>query len=274
MNALSVAAAGGAPQRAEGAGLVPSKTSAESVSVDLSRPACAERRVKRLKRSVWASGHLHGIADRGHRPPVCWFVTLTYVGVKDWRPDHISVAIKAFRNWCQSMRVPCRYTWVAELQSRGAVHYHLLAWLPHGLQMPHWDRPTRKRGGLRPAFWPHGMTNTQIAKAGVGYLMKYLSKLGELTIFPKGLRLYGIGGLDKAAKGVRSWLNLPEWVKRSFGVGEVVRRSGRLLVSATGEILEACYRVSLVPGRLIVHQLRELPPRFHDGAYSTFPRAV
>jgi hypothetical protein len=104
--------------------------------------------------------------------------------------------------------------------------------------------------------------------------MKYLSKLGELTIFPKGLRLYGIGGLDKAAKGIRSWLNLPEWVKRSHGVGEVVRRSGRLLVSSTGEILQAAFRVCIVPGRLIVHQLRELPARFHDGAYSTFPRAI
>lgn len=168
--------------------------------------------------------HLHGVADRGHRPPVCWFVTLTYVGVHDWKADHISKALQVYRNWCQAKRVACRYTWVAELQGRGAVHYHLLIWLPVGVRMPHWDKPTRKtHGRTRPAFWPHGMTNTDVAKAGVGYLMKYLSKLGELTRFPKGLRLYGIGGLTHQARSVRSWLNLPEWVKASYGVGDVKR---------------------------------------------------
>lgn len=258
-------ASGAAAAQAGGvaAGLVPSKTSLQTC-INLAPSAVADRRVKRLKRSVWASGHLHGIAEKGFRPSVCWFVTLTYVGVNDWRADHISKAIQRFRNWCRTVRVPCRYTWVAELQGRGAVHYHLLAWLPEGVRMPHWDRPLSNR----PAFWTHGMSNTQIAKAGVGYLMKYLSKLGELTRFPKGLRLYGIGGLDDSGRKVRSWFNLPEWVKRSYGVGEVVRSAGRLLVSATGELLDPAFQVSRMPFGLVLRQLRQLPERFHDGAYS------
>lgn len=257
------------------AGLVPSKTSLNDLSrhsVNLSVPACAERRVRRLKRSVWASGHLHGVANSGFRPPVCWFVTLTYRGVHDWRPDHMSAAIQCFRNWCKSLGFACRYTWVGELQQRGAVHYHLLAWLPAGVTMPHWDRPTRKRGGQRDPFWSHGMTNTQIAKSGVGYLMKYLSKLGELTIFPKGLRLYGIGGLDASARAVRTWFNLPEWAKREYGVGDLIRKKAGLVVRMTGEILEPAYRCSLAGGVLVITQLREIAARFHDGAYSAFPR--
>jgi hypothetical protein len=259
------------------AGLVPFKTSLETPLkhfVNLSAPACAERRVKRLKRSVWASGHLHGIAYKGFRPPICWFVTLTYKGLSDWRPDHMSKALQGFRNWCQSKGVPCRYTWVGELQKRGAVHYHLLVWLPVGVQMPFWDKPTRKKFGHRLPFWPHGMTNTQEAYSGVGYLMKYLSKLGELTVFPKGIRLYGIGGLDVAARAVRGWFNLPEWAKLEHGVGDLVRKKVGLIVRATGEILPPAFSCKFKDGCLEIIQLRDLPERFHVSAYSTYPRVM
>lgn len=247
-------------------GLVPFKTSL----LDLSATACAERRVNRLKRAVWASGHLHGLADTGFRPPVCWFVTLTYRGVADWRPDHISAAVQRFRNWARRSGAACRYTWVAELQTRGAVHYHLLAWLPVGVRMPHWDR----LAGRRAAFWPHGMSNTEPAKSGVGYLMKYLSKLGELTVFPKGLRLYGIGGLVEAGKQVRQWFNLPTWAKSAYGVGELVRKAGLgLVVRSTGEILPPVFKLSRVRGGLELCQLREVPPRFPEMASGEYPGA-
>jgi hypothetical protein len=116
------------------------------------------------------------------------------------------------------------------------------------------------------------MTNTQKALSGVGYLMKYLSKLGELTIFPDGLRLYGIGGLDELARAVRGWYNLPEWAKASHGVGDLARLGSRFVVVATGEILELMYRREVIPGGIRLHLLRDYPVRFHDGAYSTFPR--
>jgi hypothetical protein len=133
--------------------------------------------------------------------------------------------------------------------------------------MPKWDVTV----GRRAAFWPHGMTNTQAAKAGIGYLMKYLSKLGEFSRFPKGLRLYGIGGLSAAARAIRTWLNLPEWAKRSFGVGDLVRQSSRLMVHATGEILDSPYRVLLLHGALLVRAIAPIPERFHCGPYSTLP---
>jgi hypothetical protein len=250
----------------EAAGLVPSKTSVEHLFVEFHPSAVADRRVKRLKRSVWASGHLHGIADSGYRAPVCWFVTLTYRPGVEWSARHMSDALKAYRYWCKRTGVACRYTWVAELQGRGAVHYHMLVWLPKGVSMPKWDVAQGKRA----AFWQHGMSNTQKAKAGVGYLMKYLSKLGELTRFPKGLRLYGIGGLNEAGKRVRSWLNLPEWVKSDYGVGDVKRLRGALVVCETGELLQPAYRVSFVPGGLIVRALRAVSERFHSGPYSTW----
>lgn len=256
--------------------LVPSKTTAHVVN--LSPNACAERRVKRLKKTVWASGHLHKLSEKGKRPPVCWFVTMTYAKANAWDSTHMSAAVKRFRNFCRRMRVPCRYTWVAEIQPKRAertgdhvVHYHLLAWLPKGVEMPPWHLPSG-RAGKYAAFWPHGRCLSEVARSGVGYLMKYLSKLGEFSRFPKGLRLYGIGGLDEQAKAVSRWLNLPEWCKAENGVGDVARVAGRLVVRLTGELLAPAFRVQIVSGGLQLFALRELPERFHAGPFSTYPR--
>jgi hypothetical protein len=217
------------------------------------------------------------MAEKGFRPSAPWFVTLTYADANAWSSKHISNAVQGFRKWCMARGYDCRYTWVAEIQPKrlertgeAVVHYHLLAWLPVGVRMPQWDRSTRTpTGRVRDAFWSHGMTNTEVAKAGVGYLMKYLSKLGELTRFPKGLRLYGIGGLCAKGRAVRSWLNLPEWVKVLHGVGEVCRYSGALVVRATGEILPPAFSVQHVPSGLILKALRPIPARWADGAYSS-----
>ena len=262
-----------AGRAAVGLGLVPSKTSPLEILFD--KAQAKKKRVKRLRRSVWAAGHLHGLADRGRRPPVAWMVTLTYVGVDDWRADHISAASEQYRRHCARKRVPCRYLWVAELQKRGAVHYHLIAWLPKGVPMPHWDRATTTPAGREVrAFWPHGMTNVEQARTGVGYLMKYLSKLDDVTAFPPHLRLYGVGGLSPQARSVRGWYNLPEWAKREHGVGDLRRMGSRLIVVETGEIVPPMYSRQFIPGGVLLEPLRDMPERFHHGAYSTLKHAA
>jgi len=265
---------------AGGVGLVPSKTTGQASLVSLDKRAVAERRVARLKRAVWASGHLHGLAEKGHRPARCWFVTLTYADPNGWRAEQVKEAIRLYRRWCKKHGAPCRYTWVAEIQPARAErtgdhvpHYHMLAWLPPGLEMPMWDNA---------GWWPHGMSNRDVARSGVGYLMKYLSKLGELSVFPKGLRLYGIGGLDETARSVRGWFNLPQWAKQAYGVGDLARRACGLVVRATGEVLGPVFAVRRVPGALQLRQLRTVESRFsgvglpaltgHLGAFSTWPR--
>lgn len=271
--------------RAEGAGLVTLQTSplgdkspsapqreGDTLTVSFDKVQRAGKRVKKLRRNVWAMGHLHAMANKGHRPPTAWFVTLTYVGVDDWQADHMSAATEQFRRHCARLGVACRYLWVAELQKRGAVHYHLLAWLPKGVSMPHWDKCSLAPSGRSVApFWSHGMSNTEVAKSGVGYLMKYLSKLGELTVFPPHLRLYGSGGLTAQARGVRCWYNLPEWAKRDHGVGDLRRLGSRLVVIETGEVLPPMYATKVIPGGILLTLLRPMPDRWHDGAYSTWP---
>ena len=251
----------------------PPQREGDQFQISFDKVQRAGKRVKRLRRNVWALGHLHGMAENGHRPPVAWFVTLTYVGVDDWQADHMSAATEQFRRHCTRMHVPCRYIWVAELQKRGAVHYHLLVWLPKGVRMPQWDKPSTSLSGRVVApFWSHGMTNTEVAKTGVGYLMKYLSKLGELTVFPPHLRLYGSGGLTALARGVRCWYNLPEWAKREHGVGDLRRLGSRLIVLDTCEVLPPMYSCKVTPGGVTLTLLRPMPERWHDGAYSTWPK--
>lgn len=232
----------------------------------------ARNRVKRLKKNVWFSGRLHSQPRAGYRPDRAYFVTLTYVGVNDWSPEHLTRATDAFRRHCKRHGVPARYLWVAELQRRGAVHYHLVAWLPAGVRMPKWDQShIAPSGRTVQAFWSHGMTNTQKVKSSaVAYLMKYVSKCHEMMVFPEGLRLFGVGGLDHSQRSIRSWSNLPEWAKCEYGVGELRRCGSRLVVVETGELVEPVWRPQLIPCGLRLTLLRPYPERFHVGPYTSW----
>jgi hypothetical protein len=279
-------AAEGGPESREAAGLVLFKTSPGQTptspelhrensvhTVDFCPHENKRKRLKKLKAQVWISGQLHCLPKPGHRPDVPWFVTLTYAHEGAWRPDHISEAMDRYRAWCTRLGIACRYIWVAELTAAGRVHYHLIAWLPAGKKMTFWDKPRRVKGKNTVAFWTHGMSNTQQAKHGVSYLMKYLSKMGEFHQFPQGLRLYGVGGLNSEHRSMRAWSNLPHWVKCSHGVGEVRRIRGRLVNMATGEMLPPMYRRKFIPGGIELHQLRPYPEKIYDhGAFCSWPR--
>lgn len=230
------------------------------INIDHHPESVFERRASRMRRSVWWSGIGHGAAFSGYYGARPWFVTLTYRPGVEWSAKHVADAIQRCRVWLKRRGGgKLRYTWVAELQQRGAVHYHLIVYLPRGLSMPKWDKQ---------CWWPHGMTNTQLGKSGVGYLMKYVSKANPFHKFPDGMRLYGIGGLNAQARSIRAWHNLPSWIKNEFGVGEVVRRSCGYLVRATGEILESPWVLYRGPGQLLLRLHGELSPRSWDGPYS------
>lgn len=250
------------------AGLVPSKTNwskGDFFEISTGGEPAFDRRFARMRRSVWWSGQGHSEKFSGWFGQRAWFVTLTYRPGVEWSAAHIAAAIEKCRAWVRyHTGQKLRYTWVAELQKRGAVHYHLVIYLPKRLSMPKWDKNQ---------WWPHGMTNTQVAKTGVGYLMKYVSKFSPFHKFPKGMRLYGIGGLNVEARAIRTWHNLPQWVKQEHGVGEVKRSLSGFVVRDTGEILESPWVVLRGAGRVLLRLVRELPERWADGPYSTLSYA-
>lgn len=128
------------------------------------------------------------------------------------------------------------YLAVAELQQRGAVHYHVVLWLPASLLLPNPD----ERG-----WWRHGMSNVIRVERPVAYVAKYLSKLQtKCARFPKGLRLYSCGGLVRARRLWRSWLMLPRYVREAFAIEcDVQRVSGGFVARATGEFLRSRWRL-------------------------------
>ena len=284
---LRAEAQGGARLRgvacAEGAGLVQYKTSPnQSFPVSFCKSEQRLNRLKRLKRNTYLAGQLHSLPQAGFRPMQAWLITLTYDtkgtlgrGCHNWAPHHASRTTDSYRRWCKANGHVPKYTWVGELQANGTVHYHLVAWLPVGVRMPQWDRSS----GNRKAFWGHGMSETAKLKTNCSYLMKYLSKMGEMHEFPRGMRLCGNGGLDASCRAIRSWHALPSWAKTLYGVGEVVRKKYGLLDVNTGEVLPPMYSRKFRPGGMELTLLRDLPERWqcgpeerYFGPYCTFPR--
>jgi len=198
-------------------------------------------RLRGMTRSVMTAARMHEFELLGRRwKPV--MVTLTYREVGEWHPRHISELTQRIRVWLRRRGYEFRYVWVGELQQRGALHYHVLLWLPRGLTLPKPD----KQG-----WWRHGSTRIEWARKPASYLAKYASKLdSKVGIgFPPGARLHGKGGLAEYGRSVAQWFNLPQWAREVCDLaGRAVRRKGIGLVDRqSGVCLPTPWRVSRDP---------------------------
>lgn len=242
------------------AGLVILKTSdtlpLHSVEIDQKKA-----RLDRMRRSLlWGSRLLElTLRPKRYRRAM---LTLTYRDVNGFEPRHISELIKRIRHWLKRRQHGMHYVWVAELQQRGALHYHIIIWLPRGLTLPKPD----KQG-----WWPHGHTRIEWARNPIGYLLKYASKFDSKSGLPKGARLHGAGGFDTTAKQIRRWLGLPTWLKSCAGVNShFVRIKGVGLVERdTGLCMPSPWRVSVSAGRVTATKLFDYPRtiKHNDGLY-------
>lgn len=161
-------------------------------------------RVAKLRRAVGFSARVHCTAvDLTAR---CCMVTLTYRDPNDWQPLHVADFVRVVRRFLARVGVLFRYCWVAELQKRGAIHYHLALWLPADVSLPKPDQA---------GWWTHGSTRIETARNAVPYLMKYLSKGNKASdhCLPLGARSYGCGGLGQSMRLARRWLSLPGFIQ-------------------------------------------------------------
>ena len=120
-------------------------------------------RWKKLRKAVRESARLHASElEQARERSYMVMVTLTYSG--DGRPgdhegackpEHVSNYIRVVRQWAVRRGFDLRYVWVGELQARGALHYHVLYWLPKRITMPRAD----KQG-----WWKHGRTSRNFAR--------------------------------------------------------------------------------------------------------------
>lgn len=139
------------------------------------------------------------------------FITLTFRDGDDWQPRCVSDFLHCVRQWLKrrGYAQALKYVHVAELQKRGAIHYHVVLWLPRKLRLPCPDRC---------GWWPWGMSQVQTARNPVGYLVKYATKTRPETVggFPKGARIYGRGGLTPPQRVELRETTAPWWVQKLY----------------------------------------------------------
>ena len=205
-------------------------------------------RLKKLKHSVITSARLIQNQNKKsfrYKPAM---VTLTYAPNQQWVAKDIAQFLdhvrKYFRRYFKNYTF--QYTWVAELQKRGAVHYHVILWLPFvrrsALHIPMPD----KQG-----WWSKGSSNIELARNAVGYIAKYASK-GHTddngNSFPRGTRLYACGGLNNESKREARFWRLPSYIREQFAkhlplphMSDLRRIKGGFFNKDTGEFLESEY---------------------------------
>lgn len=173
-------------------------------------------RLRKMRARVLEASSVHE-SDRGELQPA--MVTLTYADMGAWSPRHVSEALKRCRQWLARRGHRMRYVWVAELQERGAIHYHVLAWFPRSKDRPpFWDQQ---------GWWPHGASRSEWAEKPVGYMVKYVSKVGSKDRLPCGARMHGSGGFLLDEKARMSWHARPSWLRQlSSAMQHVKRRTG------------------------------------------------
>lgn len=156
------------------------ETGDEPIRIDSDRA-----RLDRLRKRVtaWA----RAINDLKHKLPGVQLVgvCLTYRPGDEWQPDDVKTFMKRLTD--KYAKNLLAYAWVAEMQTRGAVHYHVcLVLMPGTLDetasLPHFDAT---------GDWPHGWTTIQwLQNASGKYLMEYAQKGNQKRGFPPHLRLF------------------------------------------------------------------------------------
>ena len=148
--------------------------------IENSKSDAMAARIAKMRRAVWAGvcRASEWSAEGAYR---LIMVTLTYAMASDWHGRQV----RQLTEW--SKRKGCvGHVWVAELQERGALHYHVLILWP-GTEP--WIKPVAGGG------WEHGFTWVTDGVKYPWYIMKYMQKGlndGNGNQYPRGARLYGI----------------------------------------------------------------------------------
>ncbi len=182
-----------------------------------------QARLGRLRHRVWSWAEalkpVRGTYD-------LIMLTLTYKEVGDWRPNHIRDFMLTLRK--RFPYIVC-YAWVAELQTRGAVHYHVLVGIPKGKEF----YSCKDRAGIgfpdQLGDWSHGLTRSEVARTEfyiVTYSGKEYQKAGK---FPKGLRMFSVWiskeVLSKAELYKFRLSTLPKWLQDVIRSSDDVQNS-------------------------------------------------
>jgi hypothetical protein len=154
-------------------------------------------------------------------------VMLSYARAEDWHPNDRRDFMLRLRARLKDENI-IAYAVVAELQTRGAVHYHLMIIIKRGVHFPFMDK-----AGL----WTLGSTGVR-SRSNPWYLIQYAKKEKQKGgDFPKGCRLCDVWVNRKFVGLAARWrLRLsavPLWVAREC-LFECIDWPRHILLSAAG----------------------------------------
>lgn len=163
-------------------------------------------RVRRLQKRVkaWCDRLKPGL-DRVGIDTRLVMITLTYREGEEWKPGDIREFMRFGRHFMGNRLMA--YAWVAELQKRGAVHYHVIM-----LVKAHTNIPVPDKSG----WWTKGMSRIESAKTPY-YLLTYTGKkYQKIGSYPKGIRIFAVWISPAILDGVAKWFfrlsSYPRWL--------------------------------------------------------------
>lgn len=154
------------------------RTGLIEVDTQVARVKHAAKRFKAWSRWVWELSKVKPLVVKGIR--------LSYAAVDGWNARDINLLIQRIKKFCGGKLYA--YAWVAELQKRGAPHYHLCLVLEPSVVLPFFDEA---------GWWRHGSTNIKNIKGpSARYLTEYMEKFdqkgfGEFK-YPKSMRMFAV----------------------------------------------------------------------------------
>lgn len=118
-------------------------------------------------------------------------VDLTYAKIEDWNRGHIGAYINTVKGSLGASFLG--HCWVAELQERGAMHYHVVI-----ASDGKWPKIPDKSGQ-----WKYGMSGIKKVENPF-YLMKYTGKehQKDYSKFPRGAHAWGMGFTDAERRDI------------------------------------------------------------------------
>jgi len=166
----------------------------------------ARQRIRRCQKRVHTWANILDPYIKDETKNIMVMVTLTYANGEDWRPGHIKAFMAIARKQLGDKLIG--YAWVAELQKREAVHYHVLLVMKKGVMLPKPDQA---------GWWVMGSTRIEKAKTPF-YIVTYTGKEHQKNgHFPKGLRMFAIWISSKVTTELERWLlrlsAIPAWLK-------------------------------------------------------------
>ena len=204
----------------------------------------------------------HMLEGKGYN--LSYQITLTYSDFSRYNKGDIKSFLNSFFQIFRKKRIDFKYFWVAEIQKRGMIHYHILVFVRSRDRIKFFKYFQKERID---ALWQRGYTfitvSSKTLRKAYNYATKYLVKTIksqddfylELVAFFRDsfgrFRLYGMSQVRRFARGVRKKLicqyqkyptlyselqktfqNLPENLKQHIYApwGWWVKRVGKVIV--------------------------------------------